>query len=33
VERLVRYHAEHDSGEESAFASPFFNKRSLFRTA
>lgn len=33
VERLVRYHAEYDSGADPAFASPFFNKRSLFRTA
>ncbi len=33
VERLVRYHAEHDSGEETTFATPLFNARSLFRTA
>ena len=33
VERLVRYHAEHDAGEEPAFATPLFNARSLFRTA
>ena len=33
VERLVRYHAEHDAGEEPAFATPLFNARNLFRTA
>ena len=33
VERLVRYHAEHDAGEEPTFATPLFNARSLFRTA
>ena len=33
VERLVRYHVQHDAGEEPAFATPLFNARSLFRTA
>ena len=31
VERLARYHATHDSGEELAFETPLFNTRSLFR--
>jgi fructose-1,6-bisphosphatase len=30
VERLVRYHGEHDRGEEP-FGDPLFNTRSLFR--
>jgi fructose-1,6-bisphosphatase I len=32
VERLVRYHATYDRGDELAFATPLFNARSLFRT-
>ena len=32
VERLVRYHQTHDSGEELTFDTPLFNTRSLFRT-
>jgi len=30
VERLERYHAEHDQGLDVAFESPLFNERSLF---
>ena len=33
VERLVRYHAQHDAGEDTPFRTPLFNARSLFRTA
>ena len=33
VERLERYHAEHDAGLDEPFAAPLFNARSLFRTA
>jgi len=33
VERLTRYHGEHDRGEDQPFAAPLFNARSLFRTA
>ena len=33
VERLVRYHAEYDAGEDEPFTTPLFNARSLFRTA
>jgi len=33
VERLVRYHAQHDAGEDTPFETPLFNARSLFRTA
>ena len=33
VERLVRYHGEHDRGEDQPFVTPLFNARSLFRTA
>ncbi len=33
VERIERYHREHDSGEDTAFESPLFNVRSLFRAA
>ena len=33
VDRLVRYHATYDSGEEVKFETPLFNTRSLFRTA
>ena len=32
VDRLERYHAQHDRGE-TAFSSPLFNERSLFGTA
>jgi fructose-1,6-bisphosphatase I / sedoheptulose-1,7-bisphosphatase len=31
VERLERYHREHDSGEDQPFVSPLFNERSLYR--
>ncbi|WP_114393869.1 class 1 fructose-bisphosphatase [Oleisolibacter albus] len=31
VERLVRYHAEHDRGEDEVFEAPLFGIRSLFR--
>jgi len=31
VERLERYHAEHDSGLDKPYVSPLFNERSLFR--
>ena len=31
VERVERYHAEHDSGADRPFISPLFNERSLFR--
>jgi fructose-1,6-bisphosphatase I / sedoheptulose-1,7-bisphosphatase len=31
VERIERYHAEHDSGADRPFTSPLFNERSLFR--
>ena len=31
VERLARYHAEHDAGTDRPFESPLFNPRSLFR--
>ena len=31
VERIERYHAEHDSGRDRPFVSPLFNERSLFR--
>jgi len=33
VERLVRYHAQYDAGEDTPFKTPLFNARSLFRTA
>ena len=33
VDRLDRYHAEHDRGEDPVFKTPLFNARSLFRTA
>jgi fructose-1,6-bisphosphatase I/sedoheptulose-1,7-bisphosphatase/fructose-1,6-bisphosphatase I len=33
VERLERYHAEYDRGEEHVFKTPLFHARSLFRTA
>jgi fructose-1,6-bisphosphatase len=32
VERLARYHAEYDAGEDVPFTTPLFNSRSLFRT-
>jgi fructose-1,6-bisphosphatase I / sedoheptulose-1,7-bisphosphatase len=31
VERIERYHREHDSGTDKPFISPLFNERSLFR--
>jgi fructose-1,6-bisphosphatase len=31
VERIARYHAEHERGESLAFDAPLFNERSLFR--
>ena len=30
VERIERYHREHDSGDDQPFTSPLFNERSLF---
>ena len=30
VERIARYHGEHDSGVDQPFTSPLFNERSLF---
>ena len=30
VERIERYHAEHDNGTDRPFVSPLFNERSLF---
>ncbi len=33
VERIERYHHEYDAGEDTAFESPLFNVRSLFRAA
>jgi len=30
VERLERYHCEHDQGLDAEFTSPLFNERSLF---
>jgi fructose-1,6-bisphosphatase len=33
VERLERYHAEHNRGEDPVFRTPLFNARSLFRSA
>jgi fructose-1,6-bisphosphatase len=33
VERLARYHAEFDRGEDQPFSSPLFNTRSLYRGA
>ena len=32
VERIERYHHEHDAGEDIPYASPLFRERSLFRT-
>lgn len=31
IERIERYHAEHDSGVDEAYVNPLFNQRSLFR--
>lgn len=31
VQRIERYHREHDSGSDKPFVSPLFNERSLFR--
>jgi len=31
VERIERYHAEHDTGVDQPYISPLFNERSLFR--
>ena len=31
IERLERYHAEYDRGEDKAFESPLFKERSLYR--
>jgi fructose-1,6-bisphosphatase I/sedoheptulose-1,7-bisphosphatase len=31
VERIERYHAEHERGDDVAFVSPLFNERSLYR--
>jgi len=31
VERITRYHHEHDSGADKPYVSPLFNERSLFR--
>jgi fructose-1,6-bisphosphatase I / sedoheptulose-1,7-bisphosphatase len=31
VERIERYHRDHDSGADKPFFSPLFNERSLFR--
>jgi fructose-1,6-bisphosphatase I/sedoheptulose-1,7-bisphosphatase len=31
VQRIERYHVEHDSGTDRPFVSPLFNERSLFR--
>jgi fructose-1,6-bisphosphatase len=33
VERIERYHAEHQSGTDQPYTSPLFNERSLFRPA
>jgi fructose-1,6-bisphosphatase len=33
VERIARYHDEHDEGIDQPFQSPLFNTRSLFTTA
>ena len=33
VERIERYHREHESGADREFVSPLFNVRSLFRAA
>jgi len=31
VERIARYHAEHDAGTDRPYVSPLFNERSLYR--
>ena len=31
VERIERFHAEHDAGDDEAYVSPLFNDRSLYR--
>jgi len=31
VERVERYHAEYDRGEDKPYSSPLFGERSLFR--
>lgn len=31
VERIERYHREHEDGTDRPFVSPLFNERSLFR--
>jgi fructose-1,6-bisphosphatase I / sedoheptulose-1,7-bisphosphatase len=31
VERVTRYHHEHDRGADKPYVSPLFNERSLFR--
>ena len=33
VERIVRYHWEHDKGIDRRYSSPLFNERSLYRNA
>jgi len=33
VERIVRYHWEHDKGIDRRYSSPLFNERSLFRSS
>jgi len=33
VERIVRYHVEHDRGFDRRYSSPLFNERSLFRSS
>jgi fructose-1,6-bisphosphatase len=33
VERIVRYHTEHDRGDSARFETPLFNVRSLFRAS
>ena len=33
VQRVERYHAEYDRGEDQPFSSPLFNERSLYRGA
>jgi len=33
VERVERYHAEYDRGDDKPYSSPLFGERSLFRNA
>jgi hypothetical protein len=33
VERIERYHAEYDRGDDRPYSSPLFGERSLFRNA